>query len=156
MELLSHHRGSVIRVHADGGSRGAADPRDGVEGLADIDVKVWGSITLVHGVIRGGVVSGGVDKRGQLNQVRAVLDGTLHLGRYQNRKRAHTWLMGAHVSRAGIHRRHTHSLLADLRRVEGEEVRAGLRVRVDQHRFWTGRVHFVRPVEQTGRVNAES
>lgn len=81
MEGLFYHRWSVLRVHTDGSSRGAGDVGDGVEGLTDIDVKVWSFITLVHGFICGRVISGGVDKRGQLNQLRAVLDGALHLHR---------------------------------------------------------------------------
>lgn len=78
---LFYHRWSVIRVHTDGSSRGATDAGDGVEGLTDIDVKVWRFITLVHGFICGGVISSGVNKWGQLNEVRAVLDRTLHLNR---------------------------------------------------------------------------
>lgn len=69
-----YHRRSVIGVHADGSSRGAVDPWDGVEGLTDIDEKVWGSRTLVHGFVCGGVITSGVDQRCQVNESRAILD----------------------------------------------------------------------------------
>lgn len=69
-----YHRRSVIGVHANGSSRGAVDPWDGVEGLTDTDVKVWRFRTLVHGFICGGVITSGVDQRCQLNEIRAILD----------------------------------------------------------------------------------
>lgn len=95
---LLYHRCSVIRVHTDGGSRGASDPGDGVEGLTDVDVKVWGLVALVHSFICGGVVSGGVNERGQLNEVRAVLDRTPHLNRLQSSSTAHWCRLGARSS----------------------------------------------------------
>lgn len=69
-----YHRRSVIRVHTDGSSRGAVDSWDGVEGLTDIDVKVWRPRTLLHSFICGGVITRGVDQRCQLNEIRAILD----------------------------------------------------------------------------------
>lgn len=69
-----YHRRSVIGVHTDGSSRGAVDPWDGVEGLTDIDVKVWRPRTLVHGFVRGGVITSGMDQRCQFNEIRAILD----------------------------------------------------------------------------------
>lgn len=69
-----YHGRAVIGVHTDGSSRGAGDPWDGVEGLTDIDVKVWRPRTLFHGFVRGGVITSGVDQRRQLDEIRAILD----------------------------------------------------------------------------------
>lgn len=47
----SYHRTPIIRVHTDSSSRGAGDPRDGVQRLTDVDIEVWRSIALVQCII---------------------------------------------------------------------------------------------------------
>lgn len=71
---MTHYRGPLVRVHADSGPWGTGDPRDGVEGLADVDVKVRGLVVVHQVLVCGHVVARHMDQRSQVDEGRAVQD----------------------------------------------------------------------------------